>query len=508
MTKARQWFVLDTEGYSQVVARRGKPAILFELIANAFDAPGTSTVAVQLRRAKKSRTLAEVMVEDDSPDGFSDLEHAYVMYKPSERKGVAEQRGRWAAGEKSALSLMDRACVETTKGTIVFTSRGRTQKAAKRARGTLVWGQLPATDEELGEMQAAVRRVLVPEGIALTLNGDAIPYRAPLKVVTATLPTELADDSGRLRPTRRKTTVRIHRPLDGEEAALYELGIPVTPCGDTYTLDVQMKVPLGQDRDAVTAGYLSQLRAIVLEAMTEDLTSEAANSVWARDALERHGDKLPVATVSRILDLRFGERRVAFDPTDRESNARAVAAGYTVVHGSQMSAAEWAAAKRAEAIKPAGQVTPSPRPDSEGGAAREYLNESKWTPAIREVVALTRRVSAAIIGAEIEVRVASDVTWPFAATYGARRFTYNVGRLGHRFFEGPIEDILDLINHELGHEWASSHLSDDYYRALTKIGGKMTALALTSPHLFAMRRAFAGDAEATAQANQPASAPA
>ena len=505
MAKARQWFSIDTDGFRSVAARRCKAFVLLELISNALDAPGTKCVDVKLQRVR-STDLAEIVVEDDSPEGFLDMEHAYVLFKPSDKKGKAEARGRFAAGEKSAISLMERAVVNSTKGTVRFTERGRTQLPDKRIAGTRVWGELKVSDDEIEEMKAAVRRILVPQDIALTLNGEAIAYREPLKTITATLPTELDDGTGRLRPTRRKTTIHIHRPLDGVPATLFEMGIPVVECSDAFEIDVQQKLPLGLDRDSVTGAFLSQLRAIVLEAMTDALTVEDANASWTRDAMEKHGDKVPDATVTKLLDLRFGEMRVAFDPNDRESNARAVAAGYTVVHGRQMSAGEWAAAKRAEAIKPAGQVTPSPRPDSEGGEAREYLHESKWTPAIREVAALTRRLSVPLIGAEITVRVASDVTWPFAATYGTRRFTYNLGRLGHRFFEGPIEDILDLIIHETAHELESNHLSDNYYRALTKIGGKMAALALESPQLFTIRRAADGKGDAPSRGERPAAA--
>lgn len=491
MAKEKQWFLVDTQGLGAICARRGKAFILFELISNALDAPGTKRVDVKLRRVGAT-DLAELVVEDDSPEGFLDMEHAYVLFKPSDKKGKAETRGRFAAGEKTAISLMERAVVQSTTGTVRFTERGRTKLASGRIAGSRVWGELKVTDAELEDMKRAARSVLVPEGITLTFNGAVVPYRAPLKTVEATLPTEIDDGTGRLRPTRRKTTINIHRPLEGEAATLHELGIPVVACGDSWTIDVMQKVPLGLDRDSVTGAFLSQLRAVVLEAMTEDLTVEDANAGWVRDAMEKHGSQMPATTVRKLLDLRFGEQRVAYDPSDVEANHRAVAAGYTLVHGRQMSAGEWEAAKRADAIKPAGQVTPSPRPDSEGGEAREYLDESKWTPAIREVAALTRRLTVPLIGAEVIVRVASDVTWPFAATYGARQFTYNLGRLGHRFFEGPIEDILDLIIHETAHELESNHLSDNYYRALTKIGGKMAALALTSPQLFSMRREVVG----------------
>jgi hypothetical protein len=63
--------------------------------------------------------------------------------------------------------------------------------------------------------------------------------------------------------------------------------------------------------------------------------------------------------VRSYLRTRFGEKRVSFDPSDPEANKLAVSQGYTVVHGSMMSAGAWNNARSAHAILPAGQVTPS-----------------------------------------------------------------------------------------------------------------------------------------------------
>jgi hypothetical protein len=63
--------------------------------------------------------------------------------------------------------------------------------------------------------------------------------------------------------------------------------------------------------------------------------------------------------------------------------------------------------------------------------------------------------------------------------------TLNLGRLGHKFFDhGISDDVNDLLIHELGHHWSGDHLSDDYHRALTRLGAKMVRLALEHPELF------------------------
>lgn len=483
-TGRRRWFAVDADGLRETVSRRDKTFVLYELIANAFDAPGTRNVAVRLARARGGKA-AELSVEDDSPLGFTNLDSSFTLFAPSERRGEPLARGRFGIGEKIALALFDSAEIATTGWTVRFDARGRHVLRGERACGTRVSGTLRLSDDEIKDLIAAARRVLVPDGVRLTVNDEVVPYREPLKTIELTLPTELWDENGGLRRTRRKTKIHIHRPRDDEEATIYELGIPLVATGDRFSVDVQTKVPTNLDRDNVSPSYLAQLRAAVLEAMSDSLTSDDANAPWVRDAVERHGAAMRPDVIARVLDLRFGERRVAYDPQDREANARAFAAGYTVVYGPQMSAAEWEAAKMANAIVPAGKVTPSPNPDGDpGGAVRECLPRERWTAAMTAVVELSARLAPHLIGRPVSVRVVCDVTWPFRATYGSGVLTYNLGALGHKFFEGPLERILDLLIHELAHEAESNHLSESYYRALSALGGKLAVLALERPALF------------------------
>lgn len=44
--------------------------------------------------------------------------------------------------------------------------------------------------------------------------------------------------------------------------------------------------------------------------------------------------------------------------------------------------------------------------------------------------------------------------------------------------------VVDLIVHELGHHYESSHLSERYHRAITMMAGKLAVLALTKPVVF------------------------
>lgn len=476
------WFDVDKAGLGKLMERRGKQWVLFELVQNALDEE-TSQVDVTLERIAGSKYV-NLVVRDDSPRGFANLEHAFVLFAESAKKGDATKRGRFNMGEKAVLALCVEASIASTTGTVIFDDGGRRRTGKKTERGSVFTGRMRMTSEEIEQCAESIKSLIIPPRVTLRFNGEVIAQRHALASLSATLQTEVSDAEGYLRRSNRATTISVYEPLDGEEAHLYEMGIPVMPTGDRWHCDIGQKLPLSMDRDSVPPAYLAKVRALVLDAMSEQLAQEDTTSTWVKDAVQRFGDELKPETVKRLVDLRFGDKAVIFDPSDPEANRIAVASGYSVVHGSQLSRQEWEAVRSAQAMLPAGQVTPSPRPYEEGGKEQNVLDESKWTVAMRSVSELAQRLGKRLLGRDISVRIVSDVTWRFAGTYGGGQLTLNLGVLGHKWFEGPLERVLDLLLHELAHEFESNHLSREYFAALTRLGGKMAVLALEEPGVF------------------------
>jgi len=129
----RDWFTVDKDGLAKVLGRRGKAFAMLELIQNAWDAPGATQVEVTLKPAARGRTL--LIVEDNSPNGFSDLAHAYTLFKESEKKADPTKRGRFDVGEKLVLAICDCARICTTRGTLMFDQAGRRELPEKRDQG-------------------------------------------------------------------------------------------------------------------------------------------------------------------------------------------------------------------------------------------------------------------------------------------------------------------------------------------------------------------------------------
>ncbi len=482
-----KWFEVDRKGLAQLLERKGKEFILFELTQNAWDEQ-TTEVRVTLERLAGTRSV-RLRVEDDNPDGFKDLTHAFTLFAQSDKKGDAQKRGRFNLGEKLVLALCEEAEIASTRGTIVFDGDGRHAKRARTERGSVFTGTLKMTNEEMARCEEAVRTLIPPTGIATYFNGERLVERQAVAFVEATLATEVANVEGQLKPTQRKTTIEIFEPLEGETPMLYEMGIPVVETGDRWSLNIAQKVPLNLDRDNVPPAYLSRVRALAVEAMSGQLTTEDANASWVREAFQKHGGDMSVDTVEQLTRLRFGDKRVAYDPSDLEANHIAVARGYTLVHGGNMTKGEWDTVRRAGVLLPAGQVTPSPKPYSESGTPQQLMPYDTWSPGMKRVGVYTQRLGQALLGTHVTVNMVNDFKWPFLATYGAGSLTFNMGRLGRKWFDGSREPITELMLHEYAHHFSGNHLSSDYHDALCKLGAKLAELALTRPELFDLAQA-------------------
>jgi len=144
-----QWFDVDKNGLSKQAEQHGKGRLVGELVQNALDEPGVTQIAVTLALVA-GRPLADLTVEDDSPEGFRDLAHAYTLFAPSYKRGNPEQRGQYNFGEKLVLAVCENASISTTKGTVVFDpTEGRIEKPRqKRDRGSVFQGSIGMTREE------------------------------------------------------------------------------------------------------------------------------------------------------------------------------------------------------------------------------------------------------------------------------------------------------------------------------------------------------------------------
>jgi len=477
-----QWFDVDKAGLGKQAEEMPKGRLVGELIQNALDEPGVTRIDVTLAMVP-DQALADLTVEDDAPEGFHDFSHAWTLFAQSRKKDNPEQRGQFNIGEKMVLAVCESASICTTKGTVRFDAQqGRIEDASQvREKGSVFRGRIKLRSEEFPQVCDYLRSLLLPVGILVNFNGSPLLARQPIHTFEISLETQIADDHGVMRPRVRKTVVAVYEPLPGETPSLYEMGLPVVETGDKWHVDVGQKVPLNRDRNNVKPAYLRAIRTAVLNQMHDRLTQDDANADWVRQA--GSDANCGPAAIQKVLKLRFGDKRAAFDPNDPEANKKWVAEGGTLVYGPMLSPQEWKNAKAAGAIQSTGKLCPTAKPYSQDPDAQtvNVIPAEQWSDGMKTIAEY-----AVLLGRELMAVpvVVSFVRTPnnFVACYGQGHLDFNVFRLGHGWFDqGATEQVDELLIHEFGHQYSGDHLSEEYHESLCRLGARLKQLALAKP---------------------------
>lgn len=465
--KNKSWFEVSKEGLRELQEGKPKHFIARELIQNCWD----EQTKVCLFNAEWNKGKAKIEVIDDNPAGFKNLSDAFTLFQKTPKRGDPSKRGRFNIGEKQVLSLCDEARIITTKGTVIFDKTGRKLSRTKLEKGSKVIISFKVNKTDFNEMLSVVKKYLVPQNIDFYVNSEKIIYRKPYKVISATLLTE-NEVNGIFKRVQRKTDIHILK-LNGK-SILYEMGLPVSEIDCQFDINVQQKVPLAIDRDTVPVPYLKALFAEVLNATYEDVESKDSSEVWIRQAV---GDKrIRPDTVKEIVKKRFGDKVVVANPFDPSSIDEAISNRYNVVYGSEMSKEEWGNIKLAEAMPSSTELF-----GKSGVADWEYYSP---TPEMDKVAILAKKIAKICLGINLEVQFVKSPDTQEAADFGHNILTFNVSKLGKKFFDRIIsQEIIDLILHELGH-YAGHHTEMSYHKLLTKMAGQLVIIALNEPDFF------------------------
>ena len=473
------WFAVDKEGLAALLERKGKSKAVLELVQNAWDAPGATEVDVRLVPHATARGRAELEVVDNSPDGFADLTHAFTLFAPSAKVHDETKRGRFNLGEKLVLAICDEAIVQSTTGSYRFDSKERTKLRTKTEFGSRFAARIRLTKAEVAEVEALFFTLIPPHGTRTTFNGQPLPHRSPVRTFEINLPTERANEDGILSKTRRNTWVNLYEPVGDETPHIYELGIPVVEYDGKFHVDIAQKVPLNFERDNVTPSYLREIYVAVVNQAHDLLTKDDATEAWVKVAVsDEHADDVAVRD---ITVKRFGEKTVAYDPSDPQANAEAVLKGYTVIHGGMLSKGEWANVKRGGLIRPAGQVTPSNSTMESSPDGVPPLDRDKWTDGMVHIATYATALAKELLGVDIRVSV---YRMPFgeraAAWYGRGSLSFNLTALGHSWFNNPDQQKVDaLLIHEFAHHRVSNHLSEQFHDEVCRLGARLRTVAVT-----------------------------
>lgn len=326
------WFSVDRDGLRELHGNFPPERMILELIQNAWDESSTSCEVVMHHEVKHAGRIATVViVRDDNPTGFRNLADAYTLFGSTPKRRDPTKRGRFNYGEKIVLSRAISARISSTTGEIIFDNKGRHNRRRRRESGSEIEVFFPRwTKAEFAQAAAFLRRLLPPPQITLTINGEAIHSRTPERVHSATLATEIlsvADGVSSMTRTARATTMEFYPKFDAS-AFLYEMGIPVCEVAGDRDINVLQKVPLSQDRTAVTPAYLQDIYAETVKAFGDQLNVDALGIEVVQAALA--DERVDPNTARTVFGCIYGED-AAIQSHDPDSDQEAARKGFTIV---------------------------------------------------------------------------------------------------------------------------------------------------------------------------------
>jgi len=469
--KAR--FEVSTEGMRALHAGREPWQLAKELVSNAWD---EAITRCDVTLASLSPRKAKLTVYDDGK-GFADIRDSWTLMGHTVKRGNPTVRGRFNIGEKEILSVAEAAVVHTNSTKVVFPkSGGRQVRKAKPLKGTAVVCTLPWGSRQVESTVEALKKLLVPDGITYTVNGQEVPHQQPYKVIEGVVLETVLQDSPTepMRNTKRKTSIELYKSLNGHEA-LYELGIPVQEIPCAYSANVLQKVPLPPNRDTVKDSYLQDVYRLILEATKDEVKDPS--SLWVRDAIE--DPETSKDTVKDIMVRRYGEKSLLWS-SDREANERAERAGFTIVHPKTLSALERQAMSQVGLVHSTDKF---PSPYSAGGEPLDYIPEEKWSTGMRNIAEYAQMLGKKLLHDHTTIRFYRYFKDQAAARGGKNTIEFNMAKLRKSWFDEIGAEQTALILHEMSHCGGAGH-DWQYQKLFERLSGEAVHLALDKPELF------------------------
>jgi hypothetical protein len=471
-TKSTQkpWFTVDQKGFRALQIGKPKHHIIRELLQNAFD----ENITICDVKTSYDDGIVTIVVNDDSPQGFRDITDAYTLYKDTYKRKEPEKRGRFNIGEKQAFAVCDSAKIVTTKGTVTFDKAGRHQSATASKAGTTVTVCFKATQRQYDGLIEMLDYYIIPRGIKFIVNGKEYSHRSPVISLSARLLTEF-EEQGIFHPTMRKANVDVYDASETLPPYLYEMGIPVQPIDCFFSIDVGQKIPLSIDRDSVSIAFLQDLYAEVLNVTYDKVPAEMISQNWVR--LGMSDERASKEAVKAVITKRFGDKVVIANPFDPIANDNALANGYNVVGGREMSKEEWGK------VKGFGLMESS---TTSFGMLSEKLPPVQPNEQQRKFADLAKRIARRVLKFDINVHFVDGGIFVAGGSYGNHTMTVNITGSSPEFKDDVTAEMIAFIVHELGHEFGM-HTEASYHSALTRICGALVITAIKEPEFFNLK---------------------
>ena len=442
-------FAVSESGMRELNSSREPWDLVKELIQNAWDeAPFASECRVTVEpQLEGSATM--VTVQDDGP-GFSDIADAYTLMGHTAKRSQPTKRGRFNIGEKDVISVAIKAKVETVGRTVTFPSAGpRKVDTNLRAKGTVIEVLMPWNELQSDDLIAKLRCFRPPANYCLFVNGLEVPLRPAKAISSVALPTVTQNGPREpMRTTQRRTDIHfIELASPSGERWLYEMGIPVQPISCPWDIDIMQKIPMSQQRNAVSETYLNRIYAETLNATHGMLEKDEFGSEWVKRAVDH--SHIKSEAVRATVKGRYGSSKAVFATLDQDANRRASDNGYGLINPGGLSKGEIKAFREHAGVKESDVVFPTPPPPREDYGPEPGSNEERFAEWVTEIAGQCNLSATVRFFNEPQ----NDRRADCSVSTATPTLRFNTAHLDEKFFQPPYETLphWDLVLHELGH---------------------------------------------------------
>ena len=348
MSNGAGWLQISTEGFAALNQSRPPEHLVKELVQNSLDAVQDIGGRVELSYRHDGESL--IIRCRDTGTGIDDLSAMRVVYLTFKTDSHLK-RGRFGRGFKEILSVADTAAILSGNKEIRFFKESgqqvtRETDSGSHCVGTDISMRFDWPPDTVQQFDAYFERLLVPANVQLALNGRALSSRDAAHIVEGALTTEVYNpDSHSWKKPRRKTSIELVEVHEDEEPYIYEMGIPVAPAewSVPYHANVQQRVPMNPNRDALASGYAKRIHKVSLPTLLPELSSEETTADWVGTAGAESAPEIQKEIISKAFGAEAVRSVPAMGKRDFDHDAERI--GSTIVKTSQMSSGFRAMAK-------------------------------------------------------------------------------------------------------------------------------------------------------------------
>jgi hypothetical protein len=495
------WLAVSTEGFAQQNAARPPEHLVKELVQNALDALPKEGGTISLWCEPEETNPQQMWIHcEDSGSGIEDMENLRTVFWTNKQDSHLK-RGRMGRGFKEMLCLATHAEVVSGKVVAAFATTTAKRKvfsihpATSERKGSRITMRMPwPLEETRTALNAYFQTFLPPPNTQLTINGTEISHKTPTHSIQATLTTEAFQNGRWIKPST-KTEIQLVPTHNGDPGWIYEMGIPVCPVewDRPYNANIQQRVPMNPNRDAVMSGYPAKIHRACLPTLLKELGEEEAKAAWVGEAAAKSKDEI---LQKEVLRKAFGENLARsvpkFGKFDHDADAEEQASA-TILDTKQLSGGfrelarahlptskEVANAAMEESKKEAAERGSRPDDHTKNSALIEKIGRSRVKAVCAFNKWLADEILKIIAGPDAPTCVVhvANMEGKYIATWSQEFQIYTLALEHNPTWEKPTSpESLATIVHETAHELAAHH-GKSFATAMEETAGAALATIL------------------------------